>query len=470
MIELSDGAQELFGRAAGVVSKDGAASPHEAPRRRPRRLGNAGPRPPRLVKIFERTCLPEVTLPVMASSSACILPHNDRYSPSVWEQEVEGKRPMRWKQLLAYITGSVDQELLLRNESLVTENCMLRQQIRGRVRLSDSDRKTLAVIGKKLGKQALEEVATIVNPDTILAWHRKLVAQKCDGFQRRKSPGRRKIDADLEALVVRLAREKRTWGYDRIVGALRHVGYTISNQTVGNILKRHGIPPAPTRKKTTTWSDFIRVHMDVLVATDFFTTEVWTPCGLVTDYVLFFIHLASRRVHVAGMTSHPDQRWMVQIARNVTMVAWAFLTPGQYLIHDRDGKFCPAFKQTIDVASVTRVVLPPKSPDLNAYAERWVRSVKDEVLSQLILFGERSLRHALPQYEAHYHAERPHQGKGNVVLTPLLAQGTTRKTHEGAPLTTQHERRGADSLRGLGSIRCCERLGGLLKYYYREAA
>jgi putative transposase len=320
---------------------------------------------------------------------------------------------MRWKQLLAYITGSVDQELLLRNEYLVTENRMLRQQIRGRVRLSDSDRKTLAVIGKKRGKQALEEVATIVNPDTILAWHRKLVAQKCDGFQQRKSPGRRKIDADLEALVVRLAREKRTWGYDRIVGALRHVGSTISDQTVGNILKRHGIPPAPTRKKTTTWSDFIRVYMDVLVATDFFTTEVWTPCGLVTYYVLFFIHLASRRVHVAGMTSHPDQRWMVQIARNVTMVDWAFLTPGQYLIHDRDGKFCPAFKQAIDVAGVTRVVLPPKSPDLNAYAERWVRSVKDEVLSQLILFGERSLRHALTQYEAHYHTERPHQGKGN---------------------------------------------------------
>jgi len=325
---------------------------------------------------------------------------------------------MDWKQLLAYVTGSVNQELLLRNDYLVTENRMFRQQIQGRLRLSDSDRKTLAAIGKKLGKQALEEVATIAKPDTILVWHRKLVAQKVDGSQQRKPPGCLKIDKDLEALVVRLARENRTWGYDRIVGALRHLGYTISDQTVGNILKRHEIPPALARKNTTTWSEFIRTHIDVLVATDVFTAEVGTPCGLVTYYVLFFIHLASRRVHVAGITSHPDARWMVQIARNVTMVDWVFLTPGQYLIHDRDGKFCPAFQQTIDMAGLTRMVLPPKSPDLNAYAERWVRSVKEECLARLILFGKRALRHALSEFEAHYHQERPHQGKGNVVLMP----------------------------------------------------
>jgi putative transposase len=150
----------------------------------------------------------------------------------------EVKSGMDWKQLLAYITGLVDQGLLLRDEYIVTENRMLRQQIRGRLRLSDSDRKTLAAMGKKPGKQALEEVATTAKPDTILAWHRKLVAQKFDGSQQRKRPGRPKIDADLEALVVRLARENRTWGYDRIGGALRHVGHTISDQTVGNVLKR----------------------------------------------------------------------------------------------------------------------------------------------------------------------------------------------------------------------------------------
>src|SRR5919198_1399552 len=165
---------------------------------------------------------------------------------------------MDWKTLLAYITGTVDQALLLRNEYLVTENRILRQQLRGRVRLTDGERKTLAEIGQKLGKKALEEVATIVKPETILGWHRTLVAQKFDSSAQRKAPGRPPIDSELEALVVRMARENRSWGYDRIAGALIHLGYTISDQTVGNILKRHGLPPAPDREKTTTWHEFIR--------------------------------------------------------------------------------------------------------------------------------------------------------------------------------------------------------------------
>ncbi len=325
---------------------------------------------------------------------------------------------MDWKHLLAYSTGTVDQELLLRNEYLVTENRILRNQLKRRVRLSDGERTTLAEIGKKLSKQTLAEVASIVTPDTILAWHRKLVTQKFDGSHQRKATGRPTINKALEDLVVRMARENCSWGYDRIVGALAHLGYAISDQTVGNILKRHGIPPAPERKKTTTWKEFIRIHLDVLVATDFFTAEVWTTAGLVTYYVLFFIHLASRKIHVAGVTPHPDEHWMIQIARNVTMVEWGFLESGQYLIHDRDGKFCPAFQQIIDDAGITRVPLPPRSPNLNAYAERWVRSVKEEVLSRLLLFGERSLAHVLKEYVAHYHQERPHQGKGNVVLMP----------------------------------------------------
>jgi putative transposase len=355
---------------------------------------------------------------------------------------------MDWKPLLAYITDSVDQELLICNEYLVIENRILRQQITGRVRLSDGERKMLAELSKRLGKQVLKEVASIVTPDPILAWHRKLIAKKCDGSEHRQTPGRPTIDEELEGLVVRMAQENRSWGYDRIAAALTHLGYTSSDQTVGNILKRRGIPPAPERKKRTTWKEFIRTHMDVLVATDFFTTEVWTACGLVTYYILFFVHLGSRKVYVAGVTPHPDQRWMVQMARNVTMADWGFLAPGQYLIHDRDGKFCSAFRQLIGETDVTRVLLPPRSPDLNAYAERWVRSVKDEALSQLILFGERSLRHALKQYDMHYHTERPHQGKENVVLLPSAGQGTERE----------------------GPIRCRERLGGLLKYYHRRAA
>src|SRR6266850_4107810 len=189
---------------------------------------------------------------------------------------------MDWKQLLAYITGSVDQELLLRNEYLVAENRILRHQINGRVQLNDGERKTLAEIGKQLSKQALAEVATIVTPETILAWHRKLVAQKFDGSTQRKSLGRPRVDKELEDLVVRMAQENRSWGYDRLAGALAQLGYDISDQTVGNILKRRGLPPAPERQKTTTWRAFIRTHMDVLWATDFFTTEVWTMGGLVT--------------------------------------------------------------------------------------------------------------------------------------------------------------------------------------------
>src|SRR5205823_194902 len=170
-------------------------------------------------------------------------------------EQTEGDRRMDWKTLLAYITGSVDQELLLRNEYLVAENRILRNQITGRVRLTDGERKTLTDIGQKLGKQALKEVAKIVTPDTMLGWHRTCVAQKCDGSTQRKPPGRPTIDQEVEALVVRMAQENRSWGYDRLVGALANLGHTVSDQTVGNILKRHGLPPAPERKTTTTWKE-----------------------------------------------------------------------------------------------------------------------------------------------------------------------------------------------------------------------
>jgi transposase InsO family protein len=245
-----------------------------------------------------------------------------------------------------------------------------------------------------------------------------------------------------------MAKENRSWGYDRIVGSLADLGYTISDQTVGNILKRRGLPIAPDRKKTTTWREFIRTHMDMLWSTDFFSTEVWTLGGLVTFYVLFFIKLDTREVHIAGMTAHPNEAWMMQIARNLTMDEWGVLKPGQYLIHDRDTKFCAAFKQMLDESGVKRLPLPPRSPNLNAIAERWVRSVKSESLSQLILFGERSLHHVLSQYLAHYHEERCHQGLGNVIPFPVRQ------------VANDYE----------GPIEYRERLGGMLKFYARKAA
>src|SRR5207237_3769904 len=206
----------------------------------------------------------EVYASTTACASACLPLDSHPYSASKGTAKAEGEA-MDWKHLLAYITGTVDQELLLRNEYLVTENRILRNQITGRVRLTDGERKTLAEIGQKLGKQALQDVAKIVKPDTILGWHRQLVAQKCDGSQQRQAPGRPTIDPELEALVVRLAQENRSWGYDRIVGALANLGYTISDQTVGNILKRHSIAPARESKPTKQSKEVIRTRLAVCV-------------------------------------------------------------------------------------------------------------------------------------------------------------------------------------------------------------
>ena len=232
---------------------------------------------------------------------------------------------MDWARMLAYITETVDQEFLLRNEYLVIENRILKAQLKGRLLLSEADRTILAEIGHRLGRKALEEVATAAKPETILGWYRRLVARKFDGSKRRGFPGRPRVDRQIEDLVVRMAQENPAWGYDRIVGALANLGYTVADQTVGNILGRHGVPPAPQRKRITTWNEFIRSHRAVLAGTDFFTVEVLTLRGLVTFYVLFFIHLESRRVEVAGITSHPSEAWMMQVARNVTMDEWGFL-------------------------------------------------------------------------------------------------------------------------------------------------
>ena len=356
---------------------------------------------------------------------------------------------MDWARILAYITGTVDQELLLRNEYLAAENRILKAQLKMPLRLTDPERMTLAEIAHRLGRKALDDVANTAKPDTIMGWYRRLVARKFDGSKSRRYPGRPRIDDEIEQWVVRMAKENSDWGYDRIVGAMANLGYRLSDQTVGNILQRHGIPPAPERKRTTTWTDFIRAHMSVLAGTDFFSVEVLTLRGLVTYYVLFFIRLESRRVEVAGITRHPNEAWMKQIARNVTMDEWGILEGCRYLIHDRDTKFTDSFRAIVKSSHVDPLKLPARSPNLNACAERWVKSVKEEALSKLILFGEASLRRVLSEYLVHFHRERNHQGKGNVPLFPAA-------TH------TQN--------RVDGSVGCKERLGGLLKYYHREAA
>ena len=288
---------------------------------------------------------------------------------------------------MAYITGTVDQELLLRNEYLAAENRILRGQLKGRLRFSDAERAKLGEIGRRLGRKALGEVASAALPDTILAWYRRLVARKFDGSKQRRTPGRPRIDRAIEELIVRMAEENPSWGYDRIVGALANLGHEVSDQTVGNVLQRHGLPPASDRKHATTWVAFIRAHLALLAGTDFFTVEVLTLRGLVTYYVLFFIHLESRKVDIAGITVHPNEPWMQQMARNATMDGCGTLQDCRYLLHDRDTKFTCSFRAIIKSGQVKPLPLPARSPNLNAYAERWVRSVKEECLSKIVLFS-----------------------------------------------------------------------------------
>ena len=308
----------------------------------------------------------------------------------------------------------VDQELLARNEYLAAENRILKAQLR--LKLSDAERATLGEIGHRLGRQVLGEVANVARPETILAWYRKLVARRFDGSKARRSPGRPRIKGEVEQLIVRMAKENRDWGYDRIAGALANLGYKVCDQTVGNVLQRHALPPAPERKRTTTWPAFIRTHLALLAGTDFLTAEVMTLRGLVTHYVLFF-H-PSREPPGGHRRHYRSPGRAVDAADGPKRDHGGALRDCRYLLHDRDTKYTQSFRAIIASDRVEPLVLPARSPNLNAYAERWVRSVKEECLSKVILFGERSLRRALSEYVEHFHAERNHQGKGNVLLFP----------------------------------------------------
>jgi transposase InsO family protein len=202
--------------------------------------------------------------------------------------------------------------------------------------------------------------------------------------------------------------ENPTWGYNRIQGALANLGHEISDTAIGKILKTRGIEPVPERRKQTTWKDFIQAHWDVLAAIDFTTIEVWTKSGLTTFYLLFVMELSTRRVQFAGCTSNPDEEWILQVGRNLTDSEDGFLKGKRYLLMDRDTKHSEEFRLMVTESNVEPVRLPPKSPNLNAHIERFMRSLKEECLERLILFGEESLRNAATQFLAHYHAEKPH--------------------------------------------------------------
>jgi len=351
-----------------------------------------------------------------------------------------------WQILVAAMAGWVTRQQDAAIDYLREENRVLKEQLgRKKLRLTDAQRRRLAVRGKAIGRRALTEVASLVTPDTILRWHRQLIAQKWT--HKRNSPGRRRIMQVIADLTVRMARENPRWGYSRIQGALQNVGHRVGRTTVANILKESGIGPAPERGKRMTWSQFLKAHWDVIAAADFFTVEVWAPRGLVTFYVFLVIELATRKIEIAGITATPNEAWMLQVGRNVTDPFDGFLAEKQLLILDRDSKFSSAFRDLLSGSGVEVVRLPPRSPNLNAYAERFVRSIKDECLNRMIFFGERSLRKTIVDYTAHYHAERNHQGLGNRLIEP-------------------RDRLGAN----LGPIRCIERLGGMLRFYDRAVA
>ena len=286
-----------------------------------------------------------------------------------------------WARLLAFVTGLVNQELLLRNEYLAAENRILRAHLPSRLRLSDAERSTLAEIAKRLGRKALKDIARVAKPDTLLAWYRRLVAQKFDGSRHRAYPGRPRVSPESGGARGPFRTREPGWGYDRIVGALANLGHAISDRTVGNILRQHNIAPAPERSRTTTWKEFIRSHMDVLAGADFFTVEVLTWRGLVTYYVLFFIEVGSRRVSMGGITRQPDSSWMAQVARNATMEGAGYLNGCRYLLHDHDTKFCREFRETLAAGGVKCTPIPARSPNLNAYASHCTSCVAVDVTS-----------------------------------------------------------------------------------------
>lgn len=330
-------------------------------------------------------------------------------------------------------------------EYLKEENRVLREQLGGkRARFTDDQRIRLAEKAKGLGRKILADIATLVTPQTLLKWHRQLIAQKYDGTARR-GPGRPRVMAEIRKLIIEMAQQNRSWGYTRIQGALKNLGYSVGRGTIANFLKENGIEPAGQRTRKTNWREFLAAHWDMIAAADFFTVEVWTRFGLIRFLVFFVIDLATRRVHVAGIHKRPNGIWMEQVGRNLVDLPDGFLRGRRYLIHDRDPLFTERFQDALGSAGIKSIKLPARSPNLNAHAERFVRTIKESCLDRMIIFGERGLRKAVGEFVAHYHFERNHQGLGNQLILPSVN-------------------------RPQGGIRRRERLGGLLKYYYREAA
>jgi putative transposase len=371
------------------------------------------------------------------------------------EKGVEGGLDWVGLPVIATVARLLCGELTLQNDYLRLENRILKEKVSGRIRFTDEERRSLMEAALAMGRSLMKEVVNIVKPETILAWQRRLEKKKWDYSRRRpRGPGRPRTPEEIEALVCRLARENE-WGYQRISGELLKLGLKCSKSCVSDILVRNGIPPSPQRKGLS-WQQFLARHAEVLLCLDLFTKEVWTATGLQTAYVLFAIHLQTRRVVLAEATFSPNSLWMRQMGRNLLMECEDLGLDPQLVVHDRDKLLVHELDITLGRAGLEIVLTPFRAPDANAHAERWIGSVSGECLDHLILVGLGSLQRVLAHYRSFYDGHRPHQGLGNGIPARSAAGQMIR-----FPV-----RSGTAKL----SVGRESFLGGLLNSYYRTAA
>jgi putative transposase len=330
----------------------------------------------------------------------------------------EQKKAMFWWTLARILSLLIDLATSRTDKDL--EILVLRYQLRVLQRTlphqpcpSRWQRLVLAVLAAKLRSMSLREGThwrqsiLLFRPETILQWHRDLVRRKWT-FVHTRASGRPPTDRELQGLILRLARENPCWGYSRIQGELGKLGYTVGRSTVRDVLKQHQVPPVNHRvRHGMTWRVFLDHYRHQMLACDFFTVET---LFLRTIYVLFFIELATRRVHIAGCTEHPNSTWVVQQARQLSWHLQDGLLPVRFLIHDRDTKFTRGFDTVFRSEGAEVILTPYRAPNANAVAERWVRSVREECLDRLLILHPCHLQRVLNEYAEYYNDRRPHQG------------------------------------------------------------
>lgn len=362
--------------------------------------------------------------------------------------------PLPVQTYLMILVGLVtrDQEEIigyLQSENKVLSELLDKALAGKRIRFTGRQRRRLAEFGRKLGWRRLVKYCGIATPGTIYAWHRRLIAKKYDSAEQRKGRpmGRPPVSTETRLLVIRLATENRSWGYRRIRDVAKSLGHVLCKTTVASILEVAGIEPAPERNSMS-WAEFMKIHWHAIASCDFFNVEVLTMRGYVRFQVFFVMRIETREVHIAGISPNINSPWMRQIARNITDAEDGFLRGINYLIHDRDPLFTKEFSSLLLSSDVECKKLPAKSPNLNAHAERFVRTAR-ETLSQHIFFGEKHLRYVISETMKHYNEERHHQGLGGILIRPVVAN---------------------DNVDCDGQIERKKRLGGLLNFYHRTAA